>query len=282
MAEDNEQKKSQKSVESQGTGDLAAADMDMTEDEPAEEGIIGAPPWMATFADMVTLLMCFFVLLFSMSTIQNETFKMLVKSLQSALGVEQVPEAGTSEGIKVQHQIPQEEKEEPEQPLSAAQAVQREVDDIVMDVRELIMYNKLGGKVRVQGDETGAVITISDVVLFPPGGARMSTSGLDIMAKLSRVLSEFSYHITVAGHTDNTPIHTAKFASNWELSANRACEVVRYLIARGLNPRNVSAAGYAEYHPIVSNSTPAGRAKNRRVEIIYERRSIAKGMGLDK
>ena len=149
------------------------------------------------------------------------------------------------------------------------------------DVRELIMYNKLGGKVRVKGDETGAVITISDVVLFPPGGARISASGLDIMAKLSKVLSEFSYHITVAGHTDNKPIHTAKFASNWELSANRACEVVRYLIARGLNPRKVSAAGYAEYHPIASNATPAGRSKNRRVEIIYERRNIAKAMGVD-
>ncbi|MDY6903607.1 MAG: flagellar motor protein MotB [Thermodesulfobacteriota bacterium] len=282
MANDKKKEQQAQSTEAPGTVDDAAPGMGSSDDEPAEEGIIGAPPWMATFADMVTLLMCFFVLLFSMSTIQNETFKMLVKSLQSALGVEQVPEAGTSEGVKVQHKIPQEEKDEPEKPVDPAQAVQREVDDIVMDVRELIMYNKLGGKVRVQGDETGAVITISDVVLFPPGGARISTSGLDIMAKLSKVLSGFSYHITVAGHTDNRPIHTAKFASNWELSANRACEVVRYLIARGLDPRKVSAAGYAEYHPIASNSTQTGRAKNRRVEIIYERRSIAKAMGVDQ
>jgi chemotaxis protein MotB len=243
-------------------------------EEAAEEVEEGAPRWMATFADMVTLLMCFFVLLFAMSSTQQESFKELIKSLKSALGVQQVPEAGTREGLTM-HQIPEEAAvKEAEAVDEAGGMVQQEINDIVTDVRELIMFNQLGGMVKVEGDETGAVITISDVVLFPAGSATMSAQGLRIMKKIANVLSQFRYHIKIAGHTDTTPIKTALYPSNWELSADRACEVVRFLVTQGINPQMMSAVGYSEYYPIATNDTREGRSQNRRVEIIYERQAI--------
>lgn len=238
----------------------------------------GAPEWMATFADLVTLLMCFFVLLFAMSTIQEETFKELVQSMKSALGVQQIPETGTREGLVMMVQpAPEPQKERPDNAMDELGGmVQKEMEDIVSDVKELVMFNKLGGKVKVEEGDDGVVITISDMVLFEPGASAISPNGLEVMRKIANVLKQFAYPIKVAGHTDNIPIKTEKYASNWELSSNRASDVVRYLINQGVDPRMLSAQGYAEYRPITSNKTADGRAKNRRVEIIYERENIAK------
>ncbi len=248
------------------------------DDEPEEveeEGGGGAPEWMSTYGDLVTLLFAFFVLLYSMSSVQQQSFKELVNSLESALGVQKVPEAGTREGLQMPKQPKQKKKKS--KASSSDQVgvmVQQEIDNITSDVRELVMYNQLGGKVRVEGNANGAVITISDIILFPPGEATMSKGGLEIMKKIAKILAQFSYHIKIAGYTDNTPIHTAMFPSNWELSASRACEVVRMLTKAGIDPKLLAAVGYGEYHPIASNDTEAGRAQNRRVEIIYERQAI--------
>ncbi len=228
---------------------------------------------MATFSDMMTLLLCLFVLLFAMSSTQEESFKELVQSLRSALGVQQVPEAGTREGL-VMHNIPT-EKTATEAVDEAGGMVQKELNEIVSDVRELVMFNQLGGMVKVEQNEMGAVITISDVVLFPPGDSRMTEDGLKIIRKIAIVLAQFQYHIQIAGHTDNTPISSACYPSNWELSASRACEVVRYLTQNGLDPTMLSAVGYGEFRPIDTNDTPEGRAQNRRVEIVYLREHIA-------
>lgn len=245
-----------------------------------DEGGGGAPEWMCTFSDLVTLLMCFFVLLFAMSTIQEETFKELVESMKSALGVQQIPETGTREGLVMMVQpSPDSKKERPDNAMDEMGGmVQKEVQEIVSDVKELVMFNKLGGKVRVEENEDGAVITISDMVLFEPGASSISSGGLDVMVKIAKVLAQFAYPIKVAGHTDNIPINTEKYASNWELSANRASDVVRFLISQGIDPRLLSAEGYAEFRPVADNKTAAGRAKNRRVEILYERGNIAKAL----
>ncbi len=272
MAEKEEKKgKGKKSSEKE-------AGPSLTTPPPIEEEEGGIPGWMATFADLVTLLMCFFVLMFAMSSTQEESFKELVQSLKSALGVQSVPEAGTREGL-IMPEIPTEQKKETEGGgAGAGGMVQKELDEIESDVKELIMFNKLGGLVNVQESEMGAVITISDVVLFPAGKSNISKDGLGIMAKVSAVLSQFPYHTKIAGHTDNIPIHTARYPSNWELSANRACEVVRFLVSQGLDPRKLSAEGYAEFRPIATNDNSEGRARNRRVEIIYERQSIAQSV----
>jgi chemotaxis protein MotB len=250
---------------------ISEAESDSPEDAPGEG--VG---WLATYADMVTLLFAFFVLLFAMSSTQQDSFKELIQSLRSALGVQMVPEAGTREGL-VMYQDP-EETPRPQAVDEAGGMVQKELDAIVSEVHELIMFNQLGGKVRVMENAAGATITISDLLLFPAGRAQMSEEGLHMMKKITKILAQFSYRIKIAGHTDNVPIRTEQFASNWELSANRACEVVRFLVENGIEPRLISAEGFAEYRPVASNDTPDGRAQNRRVEIIYERQAIQEKM----
>lgn len=238
----------------------------------------GAPEWMATFADLVTLLMCFFVLLFAMSTIQEETFKELVQSLKSALGVQEVPETGTREGLRMNSDS---DSSEPESHAvdELGGMVQKEMEEIVSDVRELIMFNKLGGQVRVEETEDGAVITIADMVIFGPGESRLSEDGRIVMEKVAMVLAQFHYPVTVSGHTDAMPMHTQGDASNWELSTGRATSVVRFLISMGIDPTQLKAQGFAHYRPVADNMTPEGRAKNRRVEITYERTYIARALG---
>jgi chemotaxis protein MotB len=265
MAEQDPERTSAQGWKNSG---IPEVDSDREDDQDHSEGA----GWLATYADMVTLLFAFFVLLFAMSSTQQDSFKELIQSLRSALGVQMVPEAGTREGL-VMHQIPEEEPR-PQAVDEAGGMVQKELDEIVSQVHELIMFNQLGGKVRVVENGTGAIITISDLLLFPAGRAQMSEEGLRMMKKIYKILAQFSYRIKIAGHTDNVPIHTEQYASNWELSANRACEVVRFLIDSGIDPHLISAEGFAEYRPVASNDTPDGRAQNRRVEIIYERQAI--------
>ncbi len=260
--------------EKESTPDVASFTLSQTE-EPAEKVEQGAPPWMATFADMVTLLLCFFILLFAMSTTQQETYKELVQSLRSALGAQRVPESGTREGLTM-HPVPSEEPAETEQVDELGGMIEKEMDEIVSEVRELVMFNKLGGMVSVTKTEEGVVITMSDLLLFEKGSTRLSDRGMDILKKVASVLKRFAYHIKIKGHTDNTPISTEKFPSNWELSSARAGTVVRILVDHGINPELISAEGYAHYHPVATNDTAEGRARNRRVEIVYERDSIAR------
>ncbi len=263
MSEEGEEGK-----EEEGAGQSSGGDC------KCEEGG-GAPEWMATFADLVTLLMCFFVLLFAMSSTQQETFKELVKSLRSALGVQQIPEAGTREGLMLS-QAPSDSKteEDIEAVDEIGGMVQKELDSLISEVNELIMFNRLQGMVRVSESEQGATITLSDMILFPPGKIKMSKEGQYVLKQVAQILRQFNYRIKVSGHTDNAPYQSKSISSNWELSSLRACEVVRLLIKLKVNPAQLSAVGYAHYHPISTNDNEEGRAENRRVEITYDRQSI--------
>ncbi|MFQ6604304.1 MAG: flagellar motor protein MotB [Fidelibacterota bacterium] len=239
------------------------------DDEP-ESGEEGAG-WLMTYGDLMTLLLTFFILLFSMSETKMDKFAQLVQSLRSAIGKEDVPMAGTREGLEM---LNMGTESKPEAVDELGGMVQAELDSIQSEVEEFIMKNKLGGQVQVKQDGRGAVITISDLVLFPPGETAINPEGLDILNKVKDMLKQFDYHIKVEGHTDNRPINTELFPSNWELSANRASRIVRYLIENGIPPEQLSAEGFAEYRPVGNNNTVEGRNKNRRVEIVYERGSI--------
>ncbi len=242
------------------------------EEEEEEECKKGLPNWMATYSDMVTLLFAFFVLLFAMSSINEMKFEQLMKSLSTAIGVDKVPEAGTREGLKMA------DVKTPKQEVNAVDElggmVQKEMDDIVSDVEELVMFNELQGAVDVAQNKDGVVITLSDVIIFQTGDAAMSEQGKRIIRKIAEILKQFIYTITVEGHTDNLPVKSGKYRSNWELSGLRAIDIVHILIDAGVDPKLLSARAYGEYHPLVPNDTPAHRAKNRRVEIIYERKTI--------
>jgi len=242
----------------------------------------GAPEWMATFSDLVTLLMCFFVLMFAMSTTQQETFKELVESMRSALGVSAVPEAGNREGLTM-HAVPSDNTTEAPKVDDVGGMIQKDLEEVVGEVRELVMFNKLGGLVTASEGDSGAVITMTDMLLFNQGGAQLSEMGIDVLRKIASVLSRLAYHVKVKGHTDNLEINSKVYPSNWELSAARASAVARLLVESGLNPKYISAEGYAQYQPVATNDTEEGRARNRRVEIVYDRDIIARDFeGMDK
>ena len=234
------------------------------------------PPWVITFADMVTLLMVFFILLFAIGTVEQDKWRQIKESLREALGADAIEELGTRQGLDViQTQVD-------EQTVHAVDEVgamvNREMEDIISEVEEFVFKNKLSGEVRVSSDERGAVITISDVVVFPPGSADMTSRGRKTLRQVFDVLKQFNYNVKVEGHTDNTPIHTLQYPSNWELSASRAAEVAHMLIDDGYPPERLSVEGFAEFRPIVPNTSAQNRSRNRRIEVVYQRGSIRKRM----
>ncbi len=232
----------------------------------------GAPGWMTTFGDMMSLLLTFFILLFSMSNVETVKFKQLLQSIKSALGVQNVPEAGTREGLDM---LDREAEIRENAVDELGGMVQKELMKIKSEVEDFILKNKLGGKVTVKVGDRGTIIIISDMVLFPEGEASFTPRAKPLLLKLSKILKQFPYQVRVEGHTDNVPIHNSRFPSNWELSTARASSIVRFFITNGIRPERLEAAGYAEYRPIADNRTREGRAKNRRVEIVYLREDVA-------
>jgi chemotaxis protein MotB len=236
----------------------------------------GVPPWIITFADMVTLLMVFFILLFAIGTVEQDKWRQIKESLREALGADAIEELGTRQGLDVIQTRVDEQTVHAVDEVGAM--VNREMEDIISEVEEFVFKNKLSGEVRVSSDERGAVITISDVVLFPPGSAEMTPKGRNTLSQVFDVLKQFNYNVKVEGHTDNTPIHTLRYPSNWELSASRASEVAHMLIDDGYPPERLSVEGFAEFRPKVPNTSLENRAINRRIEVVYQRGSIRKRM----
>lgn len=220
----------------------------------------GAPEWMATYGDLVTLLLCFFVLLFSMSTIDNQKFKAIITSMQGSLGVldsgiivEMDPITTTFPG-----DITDEENEE--------------FKKILEQINDFIKENELEKSITLKLDERGLLIRFLDTVLFDSGKADIKDEAKYIIDMISDVIKESDKSIRVEGHTDNVPINTGRFPSNWELSTARAVNVVKYIIElKDIEPWRISAAGYGEYHPIDTNDTSEGKQRNRRVDIVILR-----------
>ena len=234
------------------------------------------PPWVITFADMVTLLMVFFILLFAIGNVEQEKWQEIKESLRKALGTDTVEQLGNQQGLGAVQTLVDEQTVHAVDEVGAM--VNREVEDIISEVDEFVFKNKLSGEVRVSSDERGAVITISDVVVFPPGSADMTPKGRATLRQVFDVLKQFNYSVKVEGHTDNTPIHTLRYPSNWELSASRASEVAHMLIDDGFPPERLSVEGFAEFRPKVPNTSTKNRAINRRIEVVYQRGSMRKHM----
>jgi len=248
-----------------------------SEDDHHDDGSSsGIPPWVITFADMVTLMMVFFILLFAVGTIEDKKWRQIKQSLSAALGSDTVSEAGLRQGLDVIADPLDDKTVHAVDEVGAM--VAKEIEEIVSEVEEFVFKNKLSGEVQVSSDARGAIITISDVVLFPAGQARMTLPGKRKLRQVFDLLKQFDYNVKIEGHTDNSPIRTEKFPSNWELSASRASEVVRMLILDGYPPEKLSVEGFAEFRPKAPNNNPENRAINRRIEIVYQRGSIRKRM----
>lgn len=252
---------------------------DFDADDEIEEFDEGIAPWVIIFADMVTLLLVFFILLFAIGTIEEKKWRLIKESLRSALGSQNIDEAGLKEGLDIVKQLQQTIDDKTISAVDEVGAlVAKEIEDIASEVDEFIFKNKLAGQVEVSSDTRGAIITISDVVLFPLGKAEMTGEGKKTLRQIFDLLEQFHYHIKIEGHTDNSPINTDKFPSNWELSASRASNVARMLIGHGFPPERISVEGFAEFRPKVPNDSLKNRAANRRIEVVYQRGSIRKRM----
>jgi len=214
-----------------------------------------APFWMVTFSDMSTLLLTFFVLIVSMSTIEVEKFKEALSYFTGYTGVLSQVSPIPKKNIKI-----------PKSKLRSKEQAKR-----YEQVLKYIKEKGLEDKVQLNLTEEGLHAIITDSVMFRSGEAELIPSAKIILEMISGIIAEDVQSVVVEGHTDNRPIHTSKFPSNWELSAARASSVVRFLLqlSHALPPERYVAAGFGEFHPIDTNETPEGRARNRRVEILF-------------
>jgi chemotaxis protein MotB len=213
----------------------------------------GAPAWMTTYGDMVTLLLTFFVLLISFSSVQEAKFKKAMRSLQGALGVlnatgAAVIDTGNNDYVS---RNPQSD----------------DIQKAISQLNQLIEASQKGGLISVERQKERIHIRISNPMLFDSGSAQVKEEVRPILTSISALLKLTPYEVRVEGHTDSIPIATAVFPSNWELSSARAAAVVREFASEGVAPTRFLAVGFAEYQPIASNATEEGRAQNRRVEI---------------
>ena len=279
----------------------------------------GLPPWLATFADLMSLLMCFFVLLLSFATIDAVRFKKMAESMKDAFGVQrEIPANEIVMGVSVikQHWSPSvaepsvineirqetsevrqehlkmhDAEERPERPetdevqplpakaidrqtaLEAAKAqLQEELEDQLQELKQALDQEIKEGVVTLEREESSIIVRIHEKGSFGSGSARLDPEFHEVMARISGVLASRPGKITVAGHSDNIPISTGRFRSNWELSSARAVTVLHSMLRnKDIVEERVVVEGLADTRPVVPNDSPQNRAKNRRVELVLTR-----------
>ncbi len=232
----------------------------------------GAPEWMNTYGDMVTLLMCFFVLLFAFSSIDAQKFEAVMQSFQGS--------AGVLSGGKSLSEAPMVFDAMPENQTSNNEVIeQNQLENLKEKLEEYLNENDMESEVTLELESKGLIIRFKDNVLFDPGRATIKPASTDIIDFLGDLLMSeelVDEEIRVEGHTDNVPNISTLYPTNWELSTGRATNVVKYFVEEvGMTPMRISAAGYSEYHPIDTNDTAAGRAANRRVDIVVIKKEQA-------
>ena len=252
---------------------------------PCEEG---APLWTTTFGDMMSLLLTFFILMFSMSELKMERFLLASQSMREAVGGTATESVEDPMGLMpdpvdpdLQLQAPGQAEESTSAPVSGdgesaeiETLVEAYMDMIVTRLEEFTVARGLEETVSIQKDGQGVYLRMQTGALFTSGSATVADSGRAALWELADVTSSIDVRVVVSGHADDRPISGGVFASNWELSAARAAGVARALVERGQDPEMVRVESYGEYRPIASNDTPEGRAQNRRVELFYSKADI--------
>ena len=242
--------------------------------------------WMVSYADFITLLFAFFVVMYAISISQEGNFRILSDSLEEAFNPTELEGEGvfdspsTSEvpidlgGVEGEHLDQSVAQEPPPEPLSPsmerlqALASQALMEPVVDEVEQTLQALVEQGGVNITSDDLWMQIDFESEVLFDSGYAALHQQVQPTMRSLAGVLKQFPHSVQVEGYTDNVPIQNEIFPSNWELSAARAASVVHLFTQSGVDPQRMSAVGYGEFRPVAENNTPAGRAKNRRVSIV--------------
>jgi chemotaxis protein MotB len=241
--------------------------------------------WLVSYADFITLLFAFFVVLYASSQVDKRKVGKLALAIQVAFQEMGVFQASTTEvPVDVTDPMPfstVQAIENQERTASLARIASQPQGDLGTgfengDLADLqselqsVLSKEIGLKeVALRREADGLVISLREVGFFESGSARMKAESQGALDRIAGLLRERDYCLRIEGHTDSTPIHTAQFSSNWELSTARATEIIRLLVSRdGFPPERLSAAGYAQYHPVANNATAEGRGNNRRVDIV--------------
>ena len=233
--------------------------------------------WLVSYADFITLLFAFFVVMYAISQVNEGKYRVLSDTLSSAF--RSIP--GSTSGAMV--------AVNPDSPMPIAIPLRRPNLGIKTDENQRVKKDKLRnmakeinealaplvkeGQVRITEGALGITVDINASVLFAPGDATLDPGAISALTAMARILAPTDFPITVEGHTDNTPINTPRFPSNWELSGTRASSVVRLFVDNGVDARRLTATGYADQRPVADNATPEGRSRNRRVAITIESRT---------
>jgi chemotaxis protein MotB len=228
--------------------------------------------WLVSYADFITLLFAFFVVMYAISSINEGKYRVLSDSLVQAFReppstarlIElrtRNPELLDGSGLPIG-------QAQPRQPTAQAQVETERMKKVAKNVLDAMAPLVKEGQVRVTQSPRGITVEINASVLFAPGESVLQPSSIETLTAVAKVLAEVDNPIQVEGHTDNVPIKSPLFPSNWELSSARAGSVVRLFTEQGVPPARLVAIGYADNRPLDTNATPEGRARNRRVNIL--------------
>jgi chemotaxis protein MotB len=234
--------------------------------------------WLVSYADFITLLFAFFVVMYALSSINEGKYRVMSDSISSAF--RSIPGSSAGTQVAVNSSI--------NTPLSVAIPTKRLPPNVKTDADQSAKRDRLRnmakelnkalaplvdeGKVKVTEGAFGITVDINASLLFAPGDARLDLGAVRALAAIGQILAPTDFPIIVEGHTDNTPINTQQFPSNWELSGMRASSVVRLFVETGVDGRRLTATGYADQRPLADNATAEGRQRNRRVAITIESR----------
>jgi chemotaxis protein MotB len=223
----------------------------------------GGNEWLATYGDLVTLLLCFFVLLFAMSTVDAKKFESLAASFAG----------GSSAGLNTGGESILDLYKIPSIDSSAQAEIEDDMENLYKEVKKLLDSENLTTDISVEKSERGVLLTFRDDLLFDKGKAILKPSVKNILSSLGILLKKYNKEVRIEGHTDNVPIKNSTYPSNWELSTARAISVVNYYtqevpINEQINPSNFEVAGRAEFDPVAPNDTEENKQKNRRIKVI--------------
>lgn len=233
--------------------------------------------WLVSYADFITLLFAFFVVMYAVSSVNEGKYRVLSDSIISAF--HNIP--GTSGGAQVlvapQHITQTLPSIVPSRPAvkkpkedGERRQTREQMRDMAKNINDVLGPLVENGQVRITEGARGITIDISASVLFTSGDAHLSLEAASALSAVSNILVPTDFPITVEGYTDNVAISNAQFPSNWELSGARASSVVRLMIDNGVAASRLTATGFADQRPVADNGTPEGRARNRRVAITIE------------
>ena len=238
--------------------------------------------WLVSYADFITLLFAFFVVMYALSTVNEGKYRILSDSMSSAFRNVQINDSSPLIAT-VLPPIPvvQKTSSTTSKVQDATKQKQRDkMRNVAKNILEVMAPLIEQGKVRVIETSRGVTIEINDSILFAPGQALLQPALVKAMRAIADVLVPTEFPITIEGHTDNVPIKTAQFPSNWELSAVRATTVLRLFADSGVDPERLTAIGYADTRPVEPNLLADGRARNRRVTILIDSAIPEKGKEL--